>query len=461
MKMRKESDALGTVEVPEQALWGAQTQRALHNFQIGENVFPPTFIQQYALLKKAAAQTNVALGKLNSDLGDYITRACDEIIAGEHGDQFPIAVWQTGSGTQTNMNLNEVIANRANELAGQSRGQRSPVHPNDHVNLSQSSNDTFPTVMHLTVMQGLLQQLAPALAQLIGTLQQKENEFEHRIKSGRTHMMDATPVTLGQEFSGYRHQIQYALEQLDAIQPALSNLAIGGSAVGTGLNTHPLWAETVVSKISELTGITYQPAPNTFSMMAAHDALVDCHARLKLLATALYKMASDLRLMGSGPRCGLAEIRLPANEPGSSIMPGKVNPTQIEALTMVCLRVMGNDVVVTMANSQGQFELNVYKPVILHTLWESITLLADAMISFDLHCLQGIEANDQQLDQYMERSLMLVTALTPQIGYDNAAKAAKWAYEHDASLKQAVITLGFLNAADYDRLVVPANMLSP
>ena len=461
MKVRKEADALGTVEVPEQALWGAQTQRALHNFQIGENVFPPTFIQQYALLKKAAAQTNVALGKLNSDLGDYITRACDEIIAGEHGDQFPIAVWQTGSGTQTNMNLNEVIANRANELAGQSRGQRSPVHPNDHVNLSQSSNDTFPTVMHLTVMQGLLQQLAPALAQLIGTLQQKENEFEHRIKSGRTHMMDATPVTLGQEFSGYRHQIQYALEQLDAIQPALSNLAIGGSAVGTGLNTHPLWAETVVSKISELTGITYQPAPNTFSMMAAHDALVDCHARLKLLATALYKMASDLRLMGSGPRCGLAEIRLPANEPGSSIMPGKVNPTQIEALTMVCLRVMGNDVVVTMANSQGQFELNVYKPVILHTLWESITLLADAMISFDQHCLQGIEANDQQLDQYMERSLMLVTALTPHIGYDNAAKAAKWAHEHDASLKQAVITLGFLNAADYDRLVVPANMLSP
>lgn len=461
MKMRTESDAIGAVDVPEQALWGAQTQRALHNFQIGDSVFPATFIQQYAVLKKAAAQSNVALGKLNPELGDYIVQACDEIIAGEHDDQFPIAVWQTGSGTQTNMNLNEVIANRANELAGQSRGQRSPVHPNDHVNLSQSSNDTFPTVMHLTVMQGLLQRLAPALAQLIGTLQQKEDEFANRIKSGRTHMMDATPVTLGQEFSGYRHQIQYALEQLDAIQPALSYLAIGGSAVGTGLNTHPLWAETIVAQIAKLTGVAYQPAVNTFSMMAAHDALVDCHGRLKLLATALYKMASDLRLMGSGPRCGLAEISLPANEPGSSIMPGKVNPTQIEALTMVCLRIMGNDTVITMANSQGQFELNVYKPLMLHTLWESITLLADAINSFNQHCLQGIEANDSQLDQYMERSLMLVTTLTPHIGYDNAAKAAKWAHEHDASLKQAVITLGFLNSDDYDKLVVPANMLSP
>ncbi|MBA54998.1 MAG: fumarate hydratase, class II [Pseudomonadales bacterium] len=459
--MRTESDAIGAVDVPEQALWGAQTQRALHNFQIGDSVFPATFIQQYAVLKKAAAQSNVALGKLNPELGDYIVQACDEIIAGEHDDQFPIAVWQTGSGTQTNMNLNEVIANRANELAGQSRGQRSPVHPNDHVNLSQSSNDTFPTVMHLTVMQGLLQRLAPALAQLIGTLQQKEDEFANRIKSGRTHMMDATPVTLGQEFSGYRHQIQYALEQLDAIQPALSYLAIGGSAVGTGLNTHPLWAETIVAQIAKLTGVAYQPAVNTFSMMAAHDALVDCHGRLKLLATALYKMASDLRLMGSGPRCGLAEISLPANEPGSSIMPGKVNPTQIEALTMVCLRIMGNDTVITMANSQGQFELNVYKPLMLHTLWESITLLADAINSFNQHCLQGIEANDSQLDQYMERSLMLVTTLTPHIGYDNAAKAAKWAHEHDASLKQAVITLGFLNSDDYDKLVVPANMLSP
>ncbi|RLU04056.1 MAG: class II fumarate hydratase [Ketobacter sp.] len=459
--MRTESDAIGAVDVPEQALWGAQTQRALHNFQIGDSVFPATFIQQYAVLKKAAAQSNVALGKLNPELGDYIVQACDEIIAGEHDDQFPIAVWQTGSGTQTNMNLNEVIANRANELAGQPRGQRSPVHPNDHVNLSQSSNDTFPTVMHLTVMQGLLQRLAPALAQLIGTLQQKEDEFANRIKSGRTHMMDATPVTLGQEFSGYRHQIQYALEQLDAIQPALSYLAIGGSAVGTGLNTHPLWAETIVAQIAKLTGVAYQPAVNTFSMMAAHDALVDCHGRLKLLATALYKMASDLRLMGSGPRCGLAEISLPANEPGSSIMPGKVNPTQIEALTMVCLRIMGNDTVITMANSQGQFELNVYKPLMLHTLWESITLLADAINSFNQHCLQGIEANDSQLDQYMERSLMLVTTLTPHIGYDNAAKAAKWAHEHDASLKQAVITLGFLNSDDYDKLVVPANMLSP
>ncbi|RLT93985.1 class II fumarate hydratase [Ketobacter sp.] len=461
MEWRTEADAMGTVQVPVQALWGAQTQRALTHFQIGDDRFPPLFIRQYALLKKAAARANVELEKLAQDLGLLIEQACDEIIAGEHADQFPLAVWQTGSGTQTNMNLNEVIANRANELAGQPRGQRAPVHPNDHVNLSQSSNDTFPTAMHLTLVQAWLTQLAPALTQVLHTVQQKQQQFQHRIKSGRTHMMDATPVTLGQEFSGYYHQLHYAQAQLEAVQASLQVLAIGGSAVGTGLNTHPRWAATVVRHLVELTGIGYSVAPNPFSMLASHDALVDLHGRIKLLATVLYKMAADLRLMSSGPRCGLGEITLPANEPGSSIMPGKVNPTQIEALTMVCLRVMGNDSVITMANSQGQFELNVYKPLLLHTLWESMGLLSDAMVSFNQYCLQGIDANADQLDTYLEQSLMLVTALTPHIGYDNAAAAAKWAHEHNASLKQAVITLGFLNGADYDKLVVPAKMLSP
>ncbi|MGB1058788.1 MAG: class II fumarate hydratase [Ketobacter sp.] len=461
MATRKEAGALGEIEVPEQALWGAQTQRALQNFKIGTQTFPPEFIEQYAILKKAAALTNLELGKLSAELSGFIVDACDEVIAGLHRDQFPISIWQTGSGTQTNMNLNEVIANRANELAGHDRGSRTPVHPNDHVNLSQSSNDTFPTAMHLTVMQGLLQCLAPALDGLLQALQQKQRQFEQRIKSGRTHMMDATPVTLGQEFGAYYSQIEFAREQLTAVQPALQCLAIGGSAVGTGLNTHARWSDAVVQKISNLTGIAYRPADNKFMFMAAHDALLDCHGRLRLLATSLYKMASDLRLMGSGPRCGLAEIKLPANEPGSSIMPGKVNPTQIEALTMVCLRVMANDSAVAMANTQGQFELNVYKPLILHTLWESITLLADGINSFNCNCLMGIVANEQQLDEYMAQSLMLVTALTPHIGYDNAALAAKWAYENNASLKHAVTTLGFLNAADYDKLVIPANMLSP
>jgi len=461
MKLRTETDALGAVEVPEQSLWGAQTQRALHNFGIGTQIFPPTFIQQYAQLKKAAALANVELGKLSPELGGYIIDACDEIIAGEHRDQFPLPIWQTGSGTQTNMNLNEVIANRANELAGQPRGSRSPVHPNDHVNLSQSSNDTFPTVMHMTVLQALLHRLAPALDSLLETLEKKEVQFSDRIKSGRTHIMDATPVTLGQEFSGYRAQLSYAREQIEAVYTALQGLAIGGSAVGTGLNTHPRWTQAVVQKIAVLTGIQYQSADNKFMALAGHDALLDCHGRLKLLATSLYKMASDLRLMASGPRCGLAEIRLPANEPGSSIMPGKVNPTQIEALTMVCLRVLGNDTCVTLANSQGQFELNVYKPLIFHCLWESIVLLGDAINSFNCNCLVGIEANDSQLDQYMENSLMLVTALTPHIGYDAAAQAAKYAYDHNVSLKHAVTSLGFLNPQDYDKLVIPANMLSP
>lgn len=452
---------MGAVDVPENALWGAQTQRSLSYFNIGSQSFPAELIQQYALLKKAAALTNVELGKLSEALAAYIVQACDEILSGRHGDQFPLRIWQTGSGTQTNMNLNEVIANRANELAGSPRGSRSPVHPNDHVNLSQSSNDTFPSVMHMTVVQGLMQRLLPALNAVTDTLQAKQQQFEQRIKSGRTHMMDATPITLGQEFSGYCSQLQYAKNQIEAALPSLCQLAIGGSAVGTGLNTHPQWSARVVQKISALGGVSYQPADNRFMALAGHDALLHCHGGLRLLASSLYKIAGDLRLMASGPRCGLAEITLPANEPGSSIMPGKVNPTQIEALTMVCIRVMANDTAVTMANSQGQFELNVYKPLIMSCLWESITLLADVMNSFNVHCLQGIEANAAKLDHYMADSLMLVTALTPEIGYDRAAQAAKWAFEHNCSLKEAVTRLGFLNEGEYDKLVVPANMISP
>jgi fumarate hydratase class II len=460
MNFRMETDALGEVAVPSDVLWGAQTQRALQNFNIGAQQFAPEFIQQYALLKKAAALANRELGKLSPELAGYIIDACDDVIAGRYRDQFPIVVWQTGSGTQTNMNLNEVIANRANELAGSARGSRSPVHPNDHVNLSQSSNDSFPTVMHLTTMQGLVHRLEPAIDNVVKSLKVKQTEFEHRIKSGRTHMMDATPVTLGQEFGAYAEQVLYAWRQLLAVQASLKVLAIGGSAVGTGLNTHPRWCSVVTQKISHLTGIEYQSAENKFMMLAGHEAMLDCHGRLRLLATSLFKMANDVRLMGSGPRCGLGEIQLPANEPGSSIMPGKVNPTQIEALTMVCLRVMGNDTTVAMANSQGQFELNVYKPLIMHCVWESITLLADAINSFTQHCLQGITANDKQLDQYVDRSLMLVTALTPKIGYDNAAAVAKRALAQGETLRQAVVALGLLSGEDFDALVKPENMLA-
>lgn len=461
MKTRSESDSLGVVEVPEDKLWGAQTQRALQNFKIGWQIFPKPFIHHYAIVKKAAALSNFQLGKLEQSLCDLIVAACDEIIAAQHDGEFPLPVWQTGSGTQCNMNLNEVIANRANELAGEKRGGKSPVHPNDHVNLSQSSNDTFPTVMHISSVLALKQHLFPAVEKLLTDLDNKQQQFALRLKSGRTHLMDATPVTLGQEFSAYHAQINYSLRQLQALLPSLRELAIGGSAVGTGLNTHPKWPETVVGEISRLTGITFTPATNKFAALAGHEALKDCHGRLTTLATSLIKMANDLRLMASGPRCGLNEIRLPANEPGSSIMPGKVNPTQIEALTMVCARVMGNDTAITIANSQGQFQLNVFKPLIIYTLLESINLLSDAVNSFCEHCLQGIEANDGTLDQYINNSLMLVTALSPHIGYDNAAKVAKFAFENNCSLEQAVVILKLMNAQEYRRLVVPEKMLHP
>ena len=459
--MRTEKDSLGEVEIPAERLWGAQSQRSLTNFAIGRDRFAPVFIHDFALLKKACAQANEELGDLGAEESRLIGLACDEIMEGRHDWEFPLSVWQTGSGTQTNMNLNEVIANLGNREAGSGPGSHSPLHPNDHVNRSQSSNDTFPTVMHITATRLLRQFLLPALDHHIDALEAKETEFRDRIKSGRTHMMDATPVTLGQEFGAFRAQLENARKQLAACLEAVAELAIGGTAVGTGLNTRVNWAETVVRHINGLSGMDFVPAANKFAQLAGHDALLDLHNRLNLLATALFKMGNDIRLMNSGPRCGLAEVSIPANEPGSSIMPGKVNPTQVEALTMVCCRVMGNNTTVSIAASQGQFQLNVFKPVIIHTVMESITLLTDAMRSFTDNCLRGITANDEQLTRYTERSLMLVTALNPHIGYDNAARAAKLAHEKNITLREAVLELELLSGEQYDELVRPGSMLGP
>ena len=461
VQFRVEKDSMGEIEVPNEALWGAQTQRSLHHFAIGNDQFSPAFIAAFAVVKKAAALSNKALGALAETQANLIVQVCDEICAGKHADQFPLSVWQTGSGTQTNMNVNEVIANRGNELAGYARGSHTPLHPNDHVNKAQSSNDVFPTVMHVATMQALEGQLMPSLDALNATLVKKSAEFDAQIKSGRTHMMDATPVTLGQEFSAYHAQLSFVRKQLLEAQAGVSQLAIGGSAVGTGLNTDSRWAQKVAAQISVLTSYEFVSADNKFMALAGHEALVDLHGRLNLLATSLYKMASDIRLMNSGPRCGLAEITIPANEPGSSIMPGKVNPTQVEALTMVCLRVMGNNSTVSMAGSQGQFQLNVYKPLIIHAVLESIQLLSDAMNSFDEHCLQGIAPQTKHLARYVERSLMLVTALSPVIGYDQAAKVAKYADENDMSLRESVSALGLLSETEFDALVDAREMLFP
>ncbi|HEY0962468.1 MAG TPA: class II fumarate hydratase [Pseudomonadales bacterium] len=468
MSTRKETDSLGTIDVPDSALWGAQTQRSLQYFAIGTELpggqrFPLQFIHAFALVKKAAALANVELGTLAPSLCKLITRACDEVIAGEHDAHFPLVVWQTGSGTQTNMNLNEVIANRANELAAgggasnasqeaatSARGTKTPVHPNDHVNLSQSSNDVFPTVMNVVIAQLLEEKLLPALDGMHAELDRKAQEYAPLTKSGRTHMMDASLMTLGDEFGAYRDQVAYARKQIHDALANVQALAIGGSAVGNGVNTPPRWSETVVRHIAELTGLAFTSADNKFMALAAHDALTDLSGRLRLLATSLMKIANDLRLMNSGPRCGLAEIRLPANEPGSSIMPGKVNPTQVEALTMVAVQVLGNDAAVGFANSQGQFELNVYKPLILRNLYESTVLLADAVQGFTVHCLRGIEADRARLSQYAELSLMRAAELTPYIGYDKAAKSAQYALAQGLSLKQSVLQMGFMTEAEFD-----------
>lgn len=466
MDTRKEKDSMGEVDVPVYALWGAQTQRSLHYFRVGASqtqgyMFPMRFIHVFAALKKSAALANHELGKLSQDICNLIVQACDEIVAGKHDEQFPLVIWQTGSGTQTNMNLNEVIANRANELAGFPRGMKSPVHPNDHVNLSQSSNDVFPTVMHMVIAEAVEMQLIPALDALQNEFGRKSCEFDNNIKVGRTHLMDATPVTLGQEFGCYQHQLLYAREQIADVLSELRLLAIGGSAVGTGLNTPPRWAETITRYLSQQMMAPLHVADNKFMMLSSHEALTDLHGRLRLLATVLLKIGNDLRLMGSGPRCGFAEILLPENEPGSSIMPGKVNPTQIEALSMVAIQVIGNDTAVAIANSQGQFELNVYKPLIFRNVFESVTLMADAMNAFRVYCVHGITANESKLAWYVEQSLMLVTALVPVIGYDRAAQCARLAHEQNITLRQAVVQSGLLSEAAYDAAVNLESMLKP
>jgi len=459
--MRTETDSMGAIEVPADHYWGAQTERSLLHFAIGHDVMPRSVIRAIGILKKAAAEVNLALGKLPRDKADLIVRAADEVISSKLDSEFPLRIWQTGSGTQTNMNANEVIANRAIEMAGGKMGSKNPIHPNDHVNMSQSSNDTFPTAMHIAAAEEMTHRLIPAVTRVRDALKQKQAEFEDIVKIGRTHLMDAVPLTLGQEFSGYVDQLDHDLRRINAVLPDLMELAIGGTAVGTGLNTHPEFAERCAKRIAELTDLPFKSAPNLFAALAAHDALVMGSGALKTLACSLMKIANDIRWMGSGPRCGLAELTLPENEPGSSIMPGKVNPTQSEAMTMVCVQVMGNDAAISFAGSQGNFELNVFKPVIIHNLLHSITLLSDACVLFAKYCVDGIVPNREKIKQYLESSLMLVTALSPHIGYDKAAKVAKHAHERGITLRQACEQLGFLKAEDFDRFVQPEKMIQP
>jgi fumarate hydratase, class II len=458
---RIERDTMGEVAVPAERYWGAQTQRSLENFRIGGERMPAPLIRALALEKKAAALANMALGELDAKLGKAVVAAADEVIAGKHDGEFPLVVWQTGSGTQTNMNMNEVLANRANEMLGGKRGAKSPVHPNDHVNRSQSSNDSFPTAMHVAVVDEIHRRLLPALRHLHATLAAKAKEFADIIKTGRTHLQDATPLTLGQEFGAYARQIELGIERVEACLPRLYPLAQGGTAVGTGLNAKRGFAERFAATMAEITGLPFTSAADKFEALASHDALLEASGALNVLAASLMKIGNDIRLMGSGPRSGLGELHLPENEPGSSIMPGKVNPTQVEALTMVAAQVMGNHVTITIADSQGHFELNVYKPVIIYDLLQSIRLLADATQSFADNCVVGIEADRARIDELLRRSLMLVTALNPHIGYDKAAQVAKKAHAEGTSLKQAAIALGYVSAEDFDRWVRPEAMIGP
>jgi len=458
---RIETDSMGPIEVKQDCYWGAQTQRSLKYFAIGNDLMPEELIRAFGILKKAAAIVNQDLGKLSPEKANLIIQAADEVIAGQLMAHFPLRVWQTGSGTQTNMNVNEVISNRAIALSGGVLGSKTPVHPNDDVNMSQSSNDTFPTAMHIAAVQTLTQNLIPSIQALRDALSLKKAEFEDIIKIGRTHLMDAVPLTLGQEFSGYIAQLDHNLERIQTSLPHLYELAIGGTAVGTGLNTHPEFAQRVADKIAELTGLPFISAPNKFAALASHDAIAMASGALKTLACTNMKIANDLRWLGSGPRCGLGELILPANEPGSSIMPGKVNPTQSEAMTMVCVQVMGNDTAIAIAGSQGNFELNVFKPVMIHNLLHSIRLLADASDSFREHLVVGLAANRQQIEHYLTNSLMLVTALNPHIGYDAAAKVAKTAYLEGKTLKEASVELGILTPEQFDAWVRPVEMLHP
>jgi fumarate hydratase class II len=461
MKTRVESDSIGKIDVPAERYWGAQTQRSLQNFKIGGHRFSRGMIKAMGLVKKAAALTNAELGKLPKDKCALIVKAADEVIEGKLDDHFPLVVWQTGSGTQSNMNANEVISNRAIELAGGEIGSKKPVHPNDDVNMSQSSNDSFPTYMHVAAVYDLNERVLPELKALRESLEKKAAAFKDIVKIGRTHLMDATPLTLGQEFSGYAAQLEFAEKKIKEAVDGLLDLALGGSAVGTGLNTHPKYAAMVAAEIAKLTGYPFRSAPNKFAGLAAHDAIVAASGALKVLAVACMKIANDIRLLGSGPRSGIGELILPANEPGSSIMPGKVNPTQCEALTMVACQVMGNDVAITVAGSNGHFELNVFKPVMIHNLLESARLLADAMNSFNHNCVVGIEPNREQIKRHVDNSLMLVTALNQVIGYDNAAKVAKTAYNENLTLKEAALKLNLISAADFDKHVRPEQMVNP
>lgn len=458
---RTETDSMGAIAVECDRYWGAQTQRSLTYFAIGQDKMPTELIRAFGILKKAAAIVNQDLGKLPAEKATLMIQAADEVIAGKLNDHFPLSVWQTGSGTQTNMNANEVISNRAIEMAGGELGSKTPIHPNDHVNMSQSSNDTFPTAMHIAAAEAIHQRLLPMVRKLRDALQSQSNEFDDIIKIGRTHLMDAVPLTLGQEFSGYVAQLDQAIARIEATLPGLYELAIGGTAVGTGINTHPEFAVRSASKIAELTGLPFVSAPNKFAALAAHDAIVFTSGAIKTLACALMKIANDLRWMGSGPRCGLGELVLPANEPGSSIMPGKVNPTQCEAMTMVCVQVMGNDSAIAIAASQGNFELNVFKPVLIHNLIHSIRILSDACSSFTDHMVVGIVPNRDRINHFLENSLMLVTALNPKIGYDNAAKVAYKAYKENSTLRQACIELGLLTGEEFDQFVRPEQMINP
>ncbi|MFF7107601.1 class II fumarate hydratase [Pseudomonas sichuanensis] len=458
---RIETDSLGPVEVPEGAYWGAQTQRSLINFAIGKERMPLAVLHALALVKKAAARVNDRNGDLPADIARLIEQAADEVLGGKHDDQFPLVVWQTGSGTQSNMNVNEVIAGRANELAGKGRGGKVPVHPNDHVNRSQSSNDCFPTAMHIAAAQAVQHKLLPAIAELSSGLAELSARHQKLVKTGRTHMMDATPITFGQEVSAFVAQLDYAQRAIRATLPAVCELAQGGTAVGTGLNAPHGFAEAIAAELAALSGLPFITAPNKFAALAGHEPLTSLAGALKTLAVALMKIANDLRLLGSGPRAGLAEVRLPANEPGSSIMPGKVNPTQCEALSMLACQVLGNDAAIGFAASQGHLQLNVFKPVIIHNLLQSIELLADGCSNFQQHCVAGIEPDAEQMAEHLERGLMLVTALNPHIGYDKAAEIAKKAYSEGKTLREAALELKYLTNEQFDQWVRPENMLAP
>jgi fumarate hydratase class II len=459
--VRTETDTFGPIQVPADRYWGAQTERSIRNFRIGGERLPKPLVHALALVKQASALVNRDLGELEPRLAEAIASAAADVVAGRHDDEFPLVVWQTGSGTQSNMNANEVIANLANERLGGKLGSKSPVHPNDHVNRGQSSNDSFPTAMHIAAARQINERLLPALRHLHRALAGKAEAFADVIKIGRTHFQDATPVTLGQEFSGYAAQVEYGIARVEATLPGVLALAQGGTAVGTGLNTHPEFAERFAAAVVDLTGLPFTSAPNKFEALASHDALVFTHGALTSLATGLFKIANDVRLMGSGPRSGLGEIALPENEPGSSIMPGKVNPTQAEAMTMVCAQVIGNGTTVAIAGSQGHLELNVFKPVIANAVLQSISILADAAVSFADNCVAGIEANRHRINDLLERSLMLVTALAPKIGYDNAAAIAKAAHKNGTTLRDEALGLGHVTAEEFDALVRPETMLAP